>query len=337
MSLETLDEFNTFYLLPHLIVYYIYIVIKYILLIYAWLRFISSKYSGKMFSYFCCCCCCQRSCNYCFMLQQWIIKLLLGREASVVKRFNTYKDDEYINGIPTLYIRNKRLTPGEISVLALLIITFSLLILITAFDLFFINITYVCTNNPGIYCFVTDLNITNKRITDCQHWNNKSEVTIVCFQWAYNSKATIAAVGGLITFFQYTVRIITEISIALNGFLAKNCCTKHILKILRKAFALIIALAEICFALLLIYFFLKRTHGKENVIIAFFLRYGNQLLLLGGILGTCLFLPLEEYASSVEQQFNLMEHQTHYGSTLINQQQPNSGEYYDGTVKLVNS
>lgn len=39
-----------------------------------------------------------------------------------MKRFNTYKDDEYINGIPTLYIRNKRLTPGEISVLALLII-----------------------------------------------------------------------------------------------------------------------------------------------------------------------------------------------------------------------
>lgn len=35
MSLETLDEFNTFYLLPHLIVYYIYILIKYTLLIYA--------------------------------------------------------------------------------------------------------------------------------------------------------------------------------------------------------------------------------------------------------------------------------------------------------------
>ena len=149
----------------------------------------------------------------------------------MVKRFNTYKDDEYIDGIPTLYIHNKRLTPGEISVLALLIITFLLLILITAFDLFFINIAYVCTSNPGIYCFVTDLNITNKRITDCQHWN-ESEVTIVCFQWAYNSKATIAAVGGLLTFFQYTVRII-EISIALNGFLSKKCCGKHILKILQ--------------------------------------------------------------------------------------------------------
>ena len=142
--------------MPHLIVYYIYIVIKYILLIYALYQAVKCLgiFVAAVVNWQC-------SCTCCFMLQRSIIKLLLGREASMVKRFHTYKDDEYINGIPTLYIHNKRLTPGEISVLALLIITFLLLIPITVFDLFFINITYICTSNPGIYCFVTDLNITN--------------------------------------------------------------------------------------------------------------------------------------------------------------------------------
>ena len=322
MRFDTLDEFKTFYLLPHLTVYSIYIVIKYILLIYAWLRFISSKYSSTVCSCSCCHCC--------FMLQRWIIKLLLGGEESLVKRFNTYKDDEYINGLPTLYIRNKRLTPGEINVLALLIITFLLLILITAFDLFFINITYVCTDDPGIYCFVTDVNTTNQRITDCQYWSNENEFTIVCFQWVYNSKATIAAVGGLITFFQYTVRIIIEISIAMNGgFLAKKCCGKRTLKILRNALALILALIEILFASFVVYFFAKRMYDKDNVITAFFLRYGNQLLLLGGILGTYLFLPLEEYARSDI-------HQT-YGSASITEHQPDSGDHHSSMVRLVDN
>ena len=60
----------------------------------------------------------------------------------MVKRFNTYKDDEYINGIPTFYICNKRLTAGEISVFALLIITFILLILITAFEIYSSSISH---------------------------------------------------------------------------------------------------------------------------------------------------------------------------------------------------
>ena len=241
-----------------------------------------------------------------------------------MRRFNTYKDDEYINGLPTLYIRNKRLTLGEINILGLLIITFFLLILITAFDLFFIKITYVCTDDPGIYCFVTDVNTTNQRITDCQYWSNESEFIIICFQWVYNSKATIAAVGGFITFFQYTVRIIAGILIALSGFLAKKCCGKCTLKILRLCLATIVAGIEIVFAsILLPLSFASRAYSKDNIITAFFIKYGNQLLLLGGILGTCLFLSLEEYASSIEQQPILREHQTHYGSTSTTEQQPN--------------
>lgn len=290
----------------------------------------------------CCCCCCGKKKNlYCkarkkaeyyrAKIDRLTIKILLGRQEGVVEKFeDSFKNDELDrDGLPKLYIRNKLLTPHEVDVLALLIITFGILIFVTAFDLFFLKITHSCSENPKIYCFVTsfgsrsDQNLTNERITDCQYyWNNENiTASFTCFRWAYDLKTTTAAVGGLITIFQYTVKITTGLLIAgldeLQSFnnepeskgstpcciICKKllrCCARNITKI-RNVLAFIVGFVEIGFASFLVWtfvVFLGKDEDDVDPFINFFLKNGNQVVLFLGIIGTCLLLPLEEYASS---------------------------------------
>ena len=250
-----------------------------------------------------------------------MIKILLGRQEGVVERFeDSYMNDELDrDGIPRLYIRNKLLAPYEVNVLALLIITFGIIIAITVFDIFFLDITHTCAENPKIYCFITtltvngsrsDLNNTNERITDCQkYWNNEDiTATFTCFRWAMDFKITTAAVGGLITFFRYTVKITTGLLIACLEVLqscSTPCCKKvvsfcahHITKI-RRVLATLVGFIEIGLAMFVgsnfVYYY---NEDETDEFTNFFYKNGNQLVLFCGIIATCLLLPLEDYASS---------------------------------------
>ena len=382
MAIETLNSFLLFLILPHLLTYLLYFVLKYTQLLYICIRAtfrISSTFFKRLrtrplslavdysaltrgdpvdlnlidvvlFSislfYFCCCfcCCCCTKENLCCKawkkakhyrskLDRWMIKILLGKQEGVVERFEDYKNDELDDdGLPKLYIRNKLLTPYEANVLALLIITFGILIAVTAFDLFFLDITHTCSENPKIYCFLinltnlalngseSDLNITNERITDCQYyWNNENiSATFLCFRWAYKSEITSGAVGGLITIFRITVMITTGLFI--------GCCEKAIenpskrdrnmfwIHIFRNLLALIVGCVEVTFAITFALTVQASLNSEEDsgsdMLGLLFQKHGNQVILIFGILGTCLLLPVEEYArSSIEQEHSSEEHQ----------------------------
>ena len=86
---------------------------------------------------------------------RWLILQLFGGPLGIIeRRDNDYKPDETDdNDIPTLYIRDKKLTYGAIMVLSMLIVTFGILTLSSAVNLSLIRIIHVCSEDPNIYCY----------------------------------------------------------------------------------------------------------------------------------------------------------------------------------------
>ena len=203
---------------------------------------------------------------------RWVILQLFGGPLGVVER----RDDEYkpdkrdSNDIPTLYIREKKLTYGAIMVLSMLIVTFGILTLSSAVNLSLVRITHVCSEDPNIYCYpqlireanetiIRQFNIIidiSEPILDCAFWDSEgmsSQVTFACFRFVYNVEAFLATIGGLLTIFTITMKISTGVLLWLNE--SCNCCTgcfingKHTARaILAVSVSLIeIALAVMCY------------------------------------------------------------------------------------------
>ena len=232
MAFDILDDFIHFVIWPHIMVYILYFVVKYLTLILEIIYYFTDQHSEadeenhSLFCLltcccFCCCCCncfcCRYCCNCCnsaenliktiikynLKFDRWLIKLLLGREEGVVERHNDdYRSDEDSEGkvFAPIYIRNKSLTSTEVSILSTLVFTFGLLISITAFDIYFLDVSYACTDDNSFSCFVlpvnadsnrSELGITNERISSCSPWENTNisdQVYVVCYKWIYNFK-----------------------------------------------------------------------------------------------------------------------------------------------------
>ena len=190
MAVESLSDFETMSFLPHVVVYAVYISIKYsVLLSEVVLYFISRHHRsvGKIAnsdivhvlfflfslvaSCFCCCCCCGKkraAISYLFdkthllsaKLMHFIVGTLFGSGDGIVERYlKRHKTKKFkratstTNKIPRLYIRNVELSSYEVSHLALLIFTFFLLADITSWDLFFLEESHVCSESPNVSCF----------------------------------------------------------------------------------------------------------------------------------------------------------------------------------------
>ena len=357
MAFDTFDEFVKFTLLPHIVVYYLYMVVKYIPIISSRIRNVNSL--TQPFSIFClltcgcfchCCCnCCGSASNllkkvveYNLKFDRWLIKLLLGREEGVVERHHDdYQPDEDSEGRPfaPIYIRNKSLSYAEVGILITLTLTFGLLIGITAFDVFFLDVSHVCTDDKRFSCFVvpfeahankSELGITNQRINNCSQWehtNISDQVYVICYKWVYNLKGVTIVIGALISLFQLAVKAIISIFISICAYLRNNdrcTCTKRILKYIRRICSIIAFIIEVMIfsfiVLLTIYYFNGRVYGT---VVRFMTEHGNQVLLIFGIITTCLWLPIEDYIQDTNQQNLLIinqvpengRNQTNYSST----------------------
>ena len=303
----------------------------------------STDYAGIIYFFYgfimSCCCCCLCCCNCCFTkdilipsvkkvyhllqkLSRFLIKTSFGPKESILDRFPEYKEDEEgMYGNSKIYLRNRELNYREISILAILITTFGLLAAITAWDSYFLDITYVCSVQPGVYCFPIaldpdaedDFNLTDvqkHRITDCSYWiseNVSSRVSFTCFQWAFDTKAVISDVGGLLTMFVITMKIASSGSLIFFNWAIKKYSpeksdgkenyTPTIGRYRRRRILsiFVVAFAEInlgLFLVLMTYFAVT----TNNRLIDFFYERGNQFLLVVGIFSSLLLLPLEEYA-----------------------------------------
>lgn len=279
--IESLSSFILVASFPHITVYEFYFIIKYVMLsheIIAGLcpslrsnNYISSFFSSLSIALSClcccfCCCCCDvfrsafNKVNHLIQkLNRFLVKILFGPKEGIVERFaDTYKkDEENEDGNSRLYFRNMEIGHKEISALALLIMVFGLLAAITAWDAYFLDESYVCSEKPDISCFplpldddaTTDLNLTaaqEHRITDCAYWNSEnvsSRVTFVCFQWVYDSKGVISNTGGLLALFLVTMRIVSSGTLTFLNWAIKKCthlknekkdasCCNKVLKVL---------------------------------------------------------------------------------------------------------
>ena len=363
MAIESLSDFEAMSFLPHVIVYAVYVAVKYALLLTELVLHLLSRYHhsvGKiansdiihilffllslLASCFCCCCCCGKKRGtilYLFnkthilsaKLMYFILVTLFGSGEGVVKRYlkrDKAKKLKTSTTIPKLYIRNVELSTCELSHLSLLIFTFILLANITSWDSFFLEETYVCSESPNISCFPVpkDLSSTEgielsidfskiheQRITNCSFWNNEnisSHVTFMCFQWIFDSRATVSGFGGLLTLFVLTVKTITAALIALSEAVIEkvtqwkgewiNVCIgfrfriSDCLKAVRLTILVLVACFELTFSLLLSIGY-ARVQGKHtNRLFMFYRNLGNQTLLSIGLLSIILLLPFEKYA-----------------------------------------
>lgn len=227
--IESLSCFVFVAYFPHILLYEFYLAFKYIILgleLYVGSRSYDnasrvSTWVGMIFTCCCCVCCCRQvpyEKFYIFMqnLNRFLVKILFGPKEGVVGRFAEYKKDEKDeNGNSKLYLRNKELNYREISHFGLLIATFGLLSLVTAWDSYFLKESFVCTEQPDVNCFpipidddaIEDFNLSDaqkQRIEDCTYWvseNVSDRVTFQCFQWVYDLKGVTSDVGGLLTIF----------------------------------------------------------------------------------------------------------------------------------------
>ena len=283
---------------------------------------------------FCCCCCncCNRAkdlikdvIKYNLKFDRWLIKLLLGREEGVIERHcDDYRSDEDSKGKPfaPIYIRNKSLSPYEVTILSTLVFTFGLLISITAFDIYFLDVSYACTDDRSFSCFVlpvhvnankSELGITNERIDSCSPWENTNisdQVYVICYKWIYNFKGVTVAVGALLTLFQLTIKAATSIFISLNDCqrgtqicgITFTLTETKLRKIRRISAAIVFVIEIVLLAIVVAYTLSYFTGSGYNTTVKYLSEHGNQVLLMFGIISTCLLLPIEKYAQTQTQR-----------------------------------
>jgi hypothetical protein len=256
---------------------------------------------------------------------RWAILQLFGGPLGVVER----RDDDYKpdkkddNDIPTLYIRDKKLTYGAIMVLSMLITTFGILTLSSAVNLSLIRITHVCSEDPNIHCYpqliseanataIRQFNITiniNEPILDCTFWDSEgvsSQVTFDCFQFIYNVKAFLATFGGLLTIFTITMKVSTGILLWLNE--SCNCCMGCCVNGKHTARAMLAAAASVFEVAVAIMCFVLGTSGLladsdgNSTLLRFIAEHAVDTLIIFGVVATLLWLPWEKYVQKDTQE-----------------------------------
>ena len=255
-----------------------------------------------------------------------VILVLFGGPLGIVERHDDdYKPDKTDdNDIPTLYIRDKKLTYGAIMVLSMLIVTFGILTLSSAVNLSLIRITHACKEDPHIDCYpqliseaneiiVSQFNISiniDEPILDCAFWNSdgvSSQVTFDCFQFVYNVEAFLATTGGLLTIFTITMKVSTGVLLWLNE--SCNFCIngKHTTRAILAITASVIetALAATCF------FWgtsgLLADSEGNSTLLRFTAQHAVKVLIIFGVVATLLWLPWEKYVQKPAQENDDME------------------------------
>lgn len=304
MQLETRQDFLRLVEYPHIFVFYIYFVVKYVIILIEVLPKIIQRcrFCDQLYSICSCCCCTQ----YFIKFIRWVVKLIFGAEEGIVHIDGDYIEDNNVddNKIPTLFIRNQALTYKDIVNLGILIFSFLLLSFITFWDMFWVSITDICTTDPEIYCFPfnnsnsVNLNFTtDDPITDCSLWKSYN-ASFDCYKLVYNFEGAFGAIGGLFTFFILGTKIASAVAVAFAEKCCKcSCCLNGCFRI---PIAIVFSIFDVYFAIFI--GFLASPNERPllreiapKVFVDFIQTHGNQVILFFGIIGTSLLLPLENY------------------------------------------
>ena len=155
----------------------------------------------------------------------------------------TYTEDDYReprddnDDIPKLYIRRRRVSHFDVAIMAMVTLTFLLVIFSTFWDRFWLTERTIetCIDKQGVFCyplmmpFNSGTNFdTNHWITNCSEWVNHNNVMFRCFQFTFNFGTTAVSIGGLITSFKVTTKLGAKLLICLTQSVLnmqhKKCC-----------------------------------------------------------------------------------------------------------------
>ena len=175
---------------------------------------------------------CSIVCNCIQHLSAWMVRIIFGSEGVSEK-----KEEVTGHGGSTqvakkaIYINGKEMKAIDVNILGAIIVCFGLLVAITAYNTYLLEVTNTCSEDPAIHCFPLLTNdseiITPKSdlatpITNCSEWTESSispYVTFQCFHYVFNANAALAVAGGLLALFTFVMR--TTISIFIKLF---ECC-----------------------------------------------------------------------------------------------------------------
>lgn len=339
---ESLDAFQRMAYGPHQVIYDIYLFAKFLLIVEVCILDLISS-CCRRFS------CCRRSNMFVTIITKgyylsqkfkvFFVKILFGPKEGIVERFSdTYKKDDVDNhGNTRLFLHGEEIGYTQMSVLSFLILIFALLAAVTACDHYFLDLSFICSEQPDVSCFPvaiyspSDDLITyaqKHKITNCSYWTSEEWsglVTFECFRWVYDSKGAISAVGGLLSLFLITMKILSSSLLACLSWMIKKCRHRSkqnkkrdlesgnshpddyssVIKcylIIRMIVTMVAAAIEFLFGGILLKFIAVAESGVNGKVVTFFYYHGCQLLLIFGIFSSLLLLPLELYATAGERR-----------------------------------
>ena len=112
--------------------------------------------------------------------------------------------------------------------------------------------------------------------------------------------------GALLTLFQLTIKAATSIFISINEYLHRTHrerFTKKKLRNICRTLAGIVSVIEFAVLVIVLGFTIHYfTGGGYNTTVGYLNEHGNQILIIFGIITTCLLLPIEEYIQDPPKQ-----------------------------------
>lgn len=316
--MATLEEFLFIRIGINMILYLLYIIVKFVVLIQ--LVVVRLKYKHEIPS------CCSKP----FYVMASLVSLVFGRPLGVVQRHeDEYRADELDqeHSVPTLYIRKTRLGYQAIELLTIVIAAFCILALNSSLNASVLQVTRICSEDPKIHCYPIAIypndsiqnNITQgKEITDCTFWNSEgisSRVTFICFRYKLSFDLFFAVFGGLATIFTLTMKIVAGTLLFLaEKFTSPGkwlrriccCCNTNRLRVTRIFLALLTLCAEYGLVFAAISF--DTQSFEEDTLPQTLQKLFPRVALVVGIVSTALWLPWEKYASNTNNNYNPINH-----------------------------
>ena len=319
---STYEGFINLYDIPYTIIVIVYLLLKYVVVFE-----IICNFCNKKFFHIKNCCGCWKVLNKRLrMITSWMVRIIFGRTEGISEykpQTKLYKNDvtedqtndnhalesdDTEDGPRKVYIRGIEVEGVDLDILGIIILCFGLLLLLTMYSIYLLDVSFICSEDPTLYCFpqlvsnndtYNSVIDTHKRITNCDIWINQN-VTFRCFEYALNANGALAAGGGLMSIF--VIGSHTIISIIVNIYQHTNNY-RRIRQALKITVLVILVFVNLIASITIAVFTLAGTRDSfesngpsfvQNVTV-YLAKNGVQLVIILGTLELLLFIQWEHY------------------------------------------
>ena len=189
-----------------------------------------------------CCKKCQNKCSDVVTgFSAWLVKMVFSQSEGFADERMYSRSGKKTKG---MFINGKPMDNIDINILGIIIFCFGLLVAISAYDTYLLEITHTCSDDDAIYCFPDYADYTDpdnpdipevlflipiSAILNCSFWTHPSivsKITFTCYRYAFNAKEALVVTGAMLAFFVISMRIIISIVLLTVKFLRNRGCNK---------------------------------------------------------------------------------------------------------------